>query len=85
MTRKTHKDYEGEYIIRRIPGIMKSHNAITWHKIEKLTSTKSDGHMSFDELVTLARDHEHGTKSATKPYQFITYCIRREWLQRTAN
>ena len=79
---KTKADYEGTYYIARTPRSLKSHNAVSWAKIETLASQKPDGKMDFDHISLVVKDHEHGTKSANHPYQFVTYCIRSGWLER---
>ena len=82
MARKTKEDYEGPYRIARSPARMKEHNKVSWEEIEKLSSSTHDGIMDFDHLAKLVENHQHGTKSANYPYQFITYCIKSGWLER---
>ena len=82
MPRKTKEDYEGLYRIEKSPQRMKDHNQKSWDLIEGFASTKPDGFMDFDALSKLVESHEHGTKSANYPYQFITYCIKSGWLVR---
>ena len=76
-------DYEGHYKIKRAPVRMAPHNDETWAKLE--TEISRHGAASFDRLAALCRDHQHGTKSANYPYQFVTYCIRQNWLVRTGD
>ena len=73
-------DYEGNYGIKRLPVRMAPHNKKTWSKLEAEIS--HHGAVSFDRLTALCKAHQHGTKSANHPYQFVTYCIRRNWLER---
>ncbi len=81
--KKMKKDYEGMYRINKTPRMTTKHNQKSWTKIESLSGTKPDGRMDFDELSRLVKDHEHGTISARHPYQFITYCIKSDWLRRS--
>ena len=79
--KKRMAEYEGNYRIKHSPKRrMAPHNEETWRKLEK--ELFRHGQASFDRLSALCKDHQHGTKSARHPYQFITYCIRNEWLQR---
>jgi hypothetical protein len=81
MSKKAKEDYEGYYRIARSPMRMKEHNQVSWDEIEKLSSSIPDGKMDFNQLSKLVEDHQHGTKSASHPYQFITYCIESGWLE----
>jgi hypothetical protein len=83
MAKKSRDDYDDDYIISRRPAKpLKSHNQVSWDKIETVISSKKDKTASFNELSIAVTDHEHGTKSANHPYQFVTYCIRSGWLVR---
>lgn len=79
---KSKKDYEGTYRIRARPQRMVGHNAESWQKIEAVID-KRGGKADFDELAVAVRHHRHGTKTSRHPYQFVTYCIRRGWLERS--
>jgi hypothetical protein len=78
--RKRVADYEGSYRIKRSPVRMAPHNLKTSRKLEAELSRH--GPVSFDRLTALCKEHRHGTESANHPYQFVTYCIRRNWLER---
>jgi len=80
---KTKSDYEGMYRIKKAPVRPKKHNAVSWAEIEKSLGTVG-GVADFDALSIAVKKHKHGTKTATHPYQFITYCIRQGWLVRVS-
>lgn len=82
MLRRSVKDFEGYYVIKRTPVRMKPHNSEAWAKIEALAAKKPDGCMHWDELCISAKDHQHGTKTAEHPHQFIMYCNRVGWLEK---
>ncbi|MDP2805398.1 MAG: hypothetical protein Q8O24_05595 [Gallionellaceae bacterium] len=75
MARQNTEDYAGNYRIKNTPSRLVRHNEITWKKIEVVINTKG-GRASFDELCFASKDHQHGSKTANYPYQFVTYCIR---------
>ncbi len=81
MARQNVEDYAGNYRIKNTPSRLVRHNEITWKKIEVVVIANG-GRASFDELCYASKDHQHGSKSANHPYQFVTYCIRRDWLER---
>jgi hypothetical protein len=78
--KKKISDFAGNYRIKHLPLRMAPHNETTWRKLE--TEITRHGKVSFDRLTALCEGHKHGTKSANHPYQFVTYCIRRGWLER---
>lgn len=81
MARQNTEDYAGNYRIKKTPSRLVRHNEITWKKIEAVIMTKG-GKAGFDELCLASKDHQHGSKTANHPYQFVTYCIRSGWLER---
>lgn len=56
------------------------HNIETWNIISQAITRSDAKALSFESLEYLSRNHKHGTKTATKPYQFVTFCIRSGWL-----
>jgi len=81
MARQNSEDYAGNYRIKNTPSRLVRHNEITWKKIEVVVMANG-GRASFDELCFASKHHQHGSKSANHPYQFVTYCIRSGWLER---
>ena len=81
MQKKSKEDYEGTYIIKRLPKMSKSHNFESWNKIKNVID-RNGGKADFYQLSLEVEGHQHGTKTAAHPYQFITYCIRMGWLEK---
>jgi hypothetical protein len=80
--RMTKEDFEGVYRIARMPArAMAEHNERSWQKVVAYLQAHG-GEADFDALCAQVTDHEHGTKTAQHPYQFITYLIRRGLLER---
>jgi hypothetical protein len=78
---KTQDDYrnEGPYRLGKTYSSTVHHNTVTWRILENHIENNG-GIGSFDGLSALCKEHKHGTKTATQPYQFVTYCIRSGWL-----
>lgn len=79
--RESSADYAGQYRIAKTPKRLASHNEASWEKIEKLISKKG-GSADFDQLTAAVQGHRHYGTEAKNPHQFVTYCIRRGWLER---
>jgi hypothetical protein len=79
--RKTQDDYrnEGPYRLGKTYSSTAHHNTVTWRKLESYILLNG-GVADFDALSALCKEHKHGTKTATQPFQFVTYCIRSRWL-----
>jgi len=75
------EDYEGKRVkLGKTPRTMMPHNAVTFAKL-KAAIDNSNGVATFEHLVALSKDHEHGTEGKTHPYQFVTYCLKSGWLE----
>ena len=60
---KMTKEYLGDYYIAKSPQLRRqaAHNIASWQKNVSLAESKPDGVMTFDELSTAVKNHEHGT------------------------
>lgn len=72
--------YEGRYRVARTPQMTTGHNQRSWDIIESII--QRTGSADFWDLSDAVRDHLHCGKTTGSPHQFISYCIRRGWLER---
>ena len=76
MLKKNVEEYrDNQYVIVREPKLV-DHNADSFDKLKALAATKEGGVMGFDEMCEAVKDHQHGTKTASHPYQFIIYLLK---------
>jgi 5-methylcytosine-specific restriction endonuclease McrA len=84
MAKRQKRDYAGFYRIGNPPrGRIGPLTEPSWQKIVGFLAAKPGGTANFDELEMVVSDHQSGTKAAPHPYQFIQYCIKNGWLERT--
>lgn len=57
-----------------------AHNQASWDIIA--ARLRARGTADYYDLSVAVRGHQHGTRSATGPQSFVSYCIRRGWLVR---
>ncbi len=72
--------YEGRYRVARTPQMTAGHNQRSWDIIETILQRK--GSADFWDLSDAVRGHLNCGKRKGSPHQFISYCIRRGWLER---
>lgn len=70
----------GRYKIGDRPQNLAAHNLVSWRIIEAILDAY--GSADFYDLAVAVRGHVHGTKSASGPQSFVSYCIKCNWLVR---
>ncbi len=70
----------GNYRLGAQPQSLAKHNLSSWRIIEAILHAY--GTADYFDLAVAVRGHRHGTKSASGPQAFVSYCIRRGWLVR---
>jgi len=70
----------GRYKLAVRPQRLVSHNLASWRIIEAILDAR--GTADYYDLAVAVRGHQHGTKAASGPQSFVSYCIKAGWLER---
>lgn len=76
------KKFGSLYRIARKPRKLKSHNEVTWRKLERVIE-ENGGKADFDSLADAAQGHFHFGEENSNPRKFVVYCITSGWLEQT--
>lgn len=69
----------GTYRLGLSPYGLAAHNLSSWKIIAAIL--EAYGTADYYDLAVAVRHHNHGTKTASGPQSFVSYCIRRGWLK----
>ena len=70
----------GLYRMGTPPEGLAAHNLASWKIINAILEAYETA--DYYDLAVAVRNHKHGTKAASGPQSFVSYCIRRGWLRR---